>query len=127
MKCVRVIVGLVLIILVGSIQISYAQTKPMEYIIVKGALGDKEHLGIKLISGYTGVSINTIFEFTSWGYKRVGENLELTNNKGKRLVLNVEDTLTYPKIATKMRCEICDEERTPTKEEKIKYKIPIKL
>lgn len=36
-------------------------------------------------------------------------------------------TLTYPKIATKMRCEICDEERTPTKEEKIKYKIPIKL
>ena len=95
---VRVIVGLVLIILVGSIQISYAQTKPMEYIIVKGALGDKEHLGVKLISGYTGVSITTIFEFTSWDYKRVGENLELTNNKGNKLVLNVEDALIYPKI-----------------------------
>lgn len=36
-------------------------------------------------------------------------------------------TLTYPKFATKLRCETCDEEREPTKEEKIKYKIPIKL
>ena len=95
---IRVIVGLVLIILVGSIQISYAQTKPMEYIIVKGELNNKEHLDIKLISGYIGVSINTIFEFTSWDYKRLDENLELTNNRGKRLVLNFEDALIYPEI-----------------------------
>lgn len=30
---------------------------------------------------------------------------------------NYEPTETYPKIATKMRCSMCDEERQPTEEE----------
>lgn len=35
-----------------------------------------------------------------------------------------EPTITYPKFATKMRCRICEYERRPTYEEKIKYGIP---
>jgi len=33
-------------------------------------------------------------------------------------------TATYPKFATRMNCKMCDEDRVPTPEEKITYKIP---
>jgi hypothetical protein len=35
-------------------------------------------------------------------------------------------TMTTPKYFTKMRCTMCDEERTPTEEEKIRLNIPLK-
>jgi endogenous inhibitor of DNA gyrase (YacG/DUF329 family) len=38
---------------------------------------------------------------------------------------NWEPTHTIPKFFTKMRCTMCDDERTPTEEEKIKYEIPL--
>jgi hypothetical protein len=34
--------------------------------------------------------------------------------------------MTTPKYFTKMRCTMCDEERTPTEEEKIRLNIPLK-
>ena len=34
-------------------------------------------------------------------------------------------THTYPKFFTKMRCYTCDEERTPTDEERIKHNLPL--
>jgi len=37
-----------------------------------------------------------------------------------------ETSHTYPKFFTKMRCTMCDEERNPTTEERIKYDIPLK-
>ena len=40
-------------------------------------------------------------------------------------VCEFEPTITYPKFATRMRCRICEAEREPTKEEKIKYNIPL--
>ena len=39
---------------------------------------------------------------------------------------NWEPTTTQPKFFTKMRCTMCDEERTPIDEERIKYNIPLK-
>jgi hypothetical protein len=34
-------------------------------------------------------------------------------------------THTFPKFFTKMRCQGCDEERNPTKDERLKYNIPL--
>ena len=36
-----------------------------------------------------------------------------------------QPTHTYPKEYTKMRCSMCDDERDPTKEERIKYGLDI--
>lgn len=33
-------------------------------------------------------------------------------------------TQTYPRCCAKMRCSMCDEEREPTPDEKMKFKIP---
>lgn len=34
-------------------------------------------------------------------------------------------TITQPKYFTKMRCTMCDEERTPTEQERIDHEIPL--
>ena len=39
---------------------------------------------------------------------------------------NFELTYTQPREYSRMRCSMCDEEREPTKQERVKYKLNVK-
>lgn len=60
---------------------------------------------------------------TSISFSYWPEKADCLNDGGEH---KWKPTMTAPKYFTKMRCTMCDEERTPTDEERTQYNIPFK-